>query len=46
MTKDRITKADLEWWWEFAATREWTFAKTYALTPPHGSAPGLVDTRG
>lgn len=35
MTEDRITRADLEWWWEFAATREWTFAKTYADTAPH-----------
>ena len=35
MTESRITQADLDWWLEFAATREWTFAKTYAETAPH-----------
>jgi len=35
LTQGRITKADLDWWLEFAATREWTFAKTYAQTAPH-----------
>ena len=35
MTEGRITRADLDWWHEFAATREWTFAKTYAETAPH-----------
>ena len=35
MAEGRITKDDLDWWLEFAATREWTFAKTYAETAPH-----------
>ena len=35
MTEGRITESDLDWWLEFAATREWTFAKTYAETAPH-----------
>lgn len=35
MTESRITKSDLDWWVTFAATREWTFAKTYAETAPH-----------
>ena len=35
MTQGRIKKADLDWWLEFAAAREWTFAKTYAQTAPH-----------
>ena len=35
MTEVRITKSDLDWWLEFAVTREWTFAKTYAATWPH-----------
>jgi len=35
MAERRITKSDLDWWLEFAATREWTFAKTYAETAPH-----------
>lgn len=35
MTENRITERDLEWWLEFAASREWTFAKTYAATAPH-----------
>lgn len=47
MTEGRITKSDLDWWLEFAATREWTFAKTYAETAPHhyvveGRTPGLT----
>lgn len=47
MTKSRLTKSDLEWWVEFAATREWTFAKTYAETAPHhyvveGRTPGVT----
>lgn len=35
MTEGRITQQDLDWWLEFAASREWTFAKTYAETAPH-----------
>lgn len=35
MTESRITTHDLDWWMNFAATREWTFAKTYAETSPH-----------
>ena len=35
MSEGRITKADLDWWLEFAATREWTFATTYAESAPH-----------
>jgi SAM-dependent methyltransferase len=35
MNQGRITHADLDWWLEFARTREWTFAKTYATTAPH-----------
>ena len=30
-----ITRADLEWWFDFASSREWTFARTYAQTAPH-----------
>lgn len=32
---ERIDRSDLDWWLEFAATREWTFAKTYAENAPH-----------
>jgi len=47
MTEDRITKRDLDWWLDFAATHEWTFAKTYAETAPHdyvvaGRTPGVT----
>lgn len=35
MTEIRVTKTDLRWWTEFAASREWTFAKTYARSAPH-----------
>jgi SAM-dependent methyltransferase len=47
MAEGRITKDDLDWWLEFAATREWTFAKTYAETAPHhyvveGRSPGVT----
>lgn len=35
MTEGRITRNDLGWWLEFATTREWTFARTYAATAPH-----------
>ncbi|WP_051549078.1 class I SAM-dependent methyltransferase [Nocardioides sp. URHA0032] len=35
MSEDRTTHADLDWWLEFAASREWMFAKTYAETAPH-----------
>jgi hypothetical protein len=47
MTDGRITKSDLDWWLEFAVTREWTFAKTYAETAPHhyiveGRTPGVT----
>lgn len=47
MTESRITKSDLDWWVKFAATREWTFAKTYAETAPHhyvveGRSPGVT----
>ena len=31
----RITQTDLDWWHDFATSREWTFAKTYATTAPH-----------
>jgi len=33
--ENRIVKGDLDWWLELAATREWTFAKTYAESAPH-----------
>lgn len=47
MTEGRITRDDLDWWLEFAATRQWTFAKTYAETAPHhyvveGRTPGVM----
>ena len=47
MTEGRIAKQDLDWWLAFAATREWTFAKTYAETAPHhyvvaGRTPGVT----
>lgn len=47
MTEGRITEQDLEWWLEFEATREWTFARTYAATAPHhyvveGRTPGVT----
>ena len=47
MTEGRITRDDLAWWLEFAATREWTFAKTYAESAPHhyvveGRTPGVT----
>lgn len=35
MAQGRIAQQDLDWWLEFAAVREWTFAKTYAETAPH-----------
>lgn len=35
MTESRTTRKDLDWWLEFAATREWTFATTYAKSAPH-----------
>ena len=35
MTESRITTKDLDWWLDFAATCQWTFAKTYAQTAPH-----------
>ena len=35
MADDRITRDDLAWWLDFASTRTWTFAKTYAETAPH-----------
>jgi SAM-dependent methyltransferase len=31
----RITSEDLAWWNEFALSRDWTFAKTYADSAPH-----------
>lgn len=31
----RTTEDDLAWWLDFATSREWTFAKTYAATAPH-----------
>jgi SAM-dependent methyltransferase len=47
MSQGRITQEDLAWWWEFATTRSWTFAKTYAETAPHhyvveGRTPGVA----
>lgn len=47
MTENRITTHDLDWWVEFAATRKWTFARTYAETAPHhyvvpGRTPGVT----
>jgi SAM-dependent methyltransferase len=47
MTEGRVTRDDLAWWLEFAASREWTFAKTYAATAPHhyvvqGRTPGVT----
>lgn len=35
MSQGRITEQDLKWWLDFASTREWTFASTYAATAPH-----------
>ena len=35
VTECSIAQDDLDWWLEFAASREWTFAKTYAETAPH-----------
>lgn len=35
MVTCRTTEADLQWWWQFAAEQEWTFARTYARTAPH-----------
>lgn len=35
MAEVRITRDDLAWWLDFASTRTWTFAKTYAETAPH-----------
>lgn len=31
----RVTRADLDWWFSFAPTLKWTFARTYAQTAPH-----------
>lgn len=47
MAEVRITATDLEWWLKFAATRQWTFAKTYTETAPHhyvveGRTPGVM----
>lgn len=47
MTQIRVTQHDLEWWYEFAAAHEWTFAKTYAQSAPHdyvvaGRTPGVT----
>lgn len=47
MTDVRITQHDLDWWLEFAATRRWTFATTYAQSAPHhyivqDHAPGVT----
>lgn len=47
MPECRTTKHDLDWWLHFAATHEWTFAKTYAETAPHhyvveGRTPGVT----
>lgn len=46
MTESRVTQQDLDWWIDFAETREWTFAKTYARSAPHdyvvaGRTPGV-----
>lgn len=35
MNESGISLRDLEWWLDFAATHEWTFARTYAETAPH-----------
>lgn len=35
MAKDRIAKADLDWWVGLAPALDWTFARTYAQTAPH-----------
>ena len=47
MTESRITRNDLNWWMDFAATRQWTYATTYAETAPHhyvvqGRTPGVT----
>lgn len=47
MTEGRIRQQDLGWWLEFATTRMWTFAKTYAEAAPHhyvveGRSPGVT----
>lgn len=35
MNESGISRSDLDWWLDFAATHEWTFARTYAETAPH-----------
>lgn len=35
MNESGISLRDLDWWLGFAATHEWTFARTYAETAPH-----------
>ncbi len=35
VTESRTSHLDLDWWPDFAASLEWTFAKTYAETAPH-----------
>lgn len=47
MVMERVTRADLGWWLDFAAGLEWTFARTYADTAPHdyvvqGRTPGVT----
>lgn len=41
-----IGREDFEWWWSFAPTLKWTWARSYAETAPHwwireGRTPGL-----
>lgn len=35
LDRHRTTENDLAWWLDFADSREWTFAMTYAATAPH-----------
>lgn len=41
MTEGRVTRDDLAWWLEFAAGREWTFAK-----PTRRPLPITTSSRG
>lgn len=34
-SREPATRADFDWWWEFAPTLKWTWATTYAKSAPH-----------
>lgn len=47
VSEGRIAQDDLDWWFGVAASRQWTFARTYATTAPHhyiveGRTPGVT----